>query len=52
MKKIRVDFCTGTGGSKLVAELAAEKLRKSNVIVEINRIIRVETTQSKEVKED
>jgi len=52
MKKIRIDYCTGTGGSKLVAELLAEKLRKSNVTVEVNRIFRAKTTQIEEVNTD
>jgi ferredoxin len=40
MKKIRIDYHTGTGGSKWVAELLAEKLKNSDVNIEINRIIR------------
>jgi len=40
MKKIRIDYHTGTGGSKLVAELLAEKLKNSDVSVKVHRIIR------------
>ena len=40
MKKIRIDYHTGTGGSKWVAELVAEKLKNNDVNVEINRIVR------------
>jgi flavodoxin len=29
MKQIQIDYYTGTGGSKLVAELVAEKLKKN-----------------------
>ncbi|MCL2434607.1 MAG: EFR1 family ferrodoxin [Lentimicrobiaceae bacterium] len=42
MKNIRIDYHTGTGGSKLVAELLAEKLRNNNLNVEVNRIFRAE----------
>jgi len=52
MKKIRIDYCTGTGGSKLVAELVAEKLKKSNITIEVNRIFRAGTTQIEEVNAD
>jgi len=52
MKRIRIDYCTGTGGSKLVAELVAEKLEKSNVTVEVNRIFRAETANIEEVNTD
>ena len=40
MKKIRIDYYTGTGGSKWIAELLAEKLKFNNVNVEVNRIVR------------
>jgi ferredoxin len=40
MKNIRIDYYTGTGCSKLVAELLAKKLKTNNVNVEVNRIIR------------
>ena len=52
MKKIRIDYCTGTGGSKLVAELLAENLKKSNVTVEVNRIFRAETANIEEINTD
>jgi len=40
MKSIRIDYHTGTGGSKLVAELLAEKLKNSDACIEVNRITR------------
>ena len=40
MKKIRIDYYTGTGGAKIVAELLAEQLKNSNLTVEVNRIFR------------
>ena len=40
MKNIRIDYHTGTGGSKLVAELLAERLKNSGLTVGINRIVR------------
>jgi len=40
MKRIRIDYYTGTGGSKLVAESLAKKLKCYNLSVEVNRIIR------------
>jgi ferredoxin len=40
MKSIRIDYYTGTGGSKMVAELLAEKLKNDNCHVEVNRIYR------------
>jgi ferredoxin len=40
MKKIHIDYYTGTGGSKLVAELLAEKLTNNDVSVNVNRIKR------------
>ncbi|MCL2290771.1 MAG: EFR1 family ferrodoxin [Bacteroidetes bacterium] len=40
MKNIRIDYHTGTGGTKLVAELLAEKLKNNNTNVEVNRIFR------------
>jgi flavodoxin len=42
MKNIRIDYYTGTGGSKLAAELLAEKLKMNEVNVKINRIFRAE----------
>jgi len=52
MKKVRIDYFTGTGGSKLVAELLAEKLKKLNLSVVINRIFRAETTNIQELDAD
>ena len=40
MKNIRIDYYTGTGGSKLVAELLADKLKNENRNIEVNRIYR------------
>jgi len=40
MKNIRIDYYTGTGGAKLVAELLAKKLKINDINVEINRIYR------------
>ena len=40
MKNIRIDYLTGTGGSKLVAELLADKLKNDNYNVEVDRIYR------------
>jgi ferredoxin len=40
MKKIRIDYYTGTGGAKLVAEQLAENLTHSAINVEVHRIIR------------
>ena len=40
MKNIRIDYYTGTGGTKLIAGLLAEQLRNNNLNVEINRIYR------------
>jgi len=42
MKNIRIDYHTGTGGSKLVAELLAEELKNNNINVEVNRIFRAQ----------
>ena len=39
-KNIRIDYYTGTGGSKLVAELLADKLKHENQNIEVNRIYR------------
>jgi len=38
--KIRIDYYTGTGGAKLVAELLAEQLKNAHHHVEVNRIYR------------
>jgi ferredoxin len=40
MKNIRIDYYTGTGGSKWIAELLAEKLKDNDVNILINRILR------------
>ena len=40
MKNIRIDYYTGTGGSQLVAELLANKLKNENFSIEVNRIYR------------
>jgi len=40
MKKIRIDYYTGTGGSKYIAESLSKKLKSSDVCVEVNRIFR------------
>lgn len=37
---IRIDYHTGTGGSKLIAKLLAEKLKSGGMNVTVNRIIR------------
>jgi len=52
MKKIRIDYYTGTGGSKLVAELLVEKLKINNVEVEINRIFRAHIDDINELDVD
>jgi len=39
-KNIRIDYYTGTGGSELVAELLADKLKNENCTVEVHRIYR------------
>ena len=40
MEKIRIDYHTGTGCSKLVAELLTEKLKMNNMDVVVHRIVR------------
>jgi len=40
MKNIRIDYYTGTGGSKLVAEMLAKELKTNDIDVEVNRIFR------------
>ena len=39
-KNIRIDYYTGTGGSKLVAELLTDTLKNENCNIEVNRIYR------------
>jgi ferredoxin len=52
MKNIRIDYHTGTGGSKLVAELLAEKLKNNDFQVEINRIFRNKIEENNECNAD
>ena len=52
MKNLRIDYHTGTGGSKLVAELLAEKLKNNNIHVEVNRIFRDQIDGIKEINAD
>jgi len=52
MKNIRIDYYTGTGGSKLVAELLAEKLKINRINVDLNRIFRDKITDIKELNAD
>jgi len=40
MENIRIDYYTGTGCSKLVAVLLADKLKNENLNIEVNRIYR------------
>jgi len=52
MKNIRIDYYSGTGGSKLVAELLADKLKTENNTIEINRICRDNIKKSKKLEID
>ena len=52
MKNIRIDYYTGTGGSKLVAELLAKELKTNNINVEVNRIYRDKIIGIDEIKAD
>jgi ferredoxin len=52
IKNIRIDYYTGTGGSKLVAELLAKQFKNNNIDVEINRIFRDKITDIKELNVD
>ena len=52
MKNIRIDYYTGTGGSKLVADLLADKLKNDNYNVEVNRIYRDNITDVKKLETD
>jgi ferredoxin len=52
MKNIRIDYYTGTGGSEWVARLLAEKLRNSNLTVEVNRIFRDHITEIEKLEAD
>jgi len=50
--KIRIDYYTGTGGSKLVAELLAENLKNNSANVEVNRIFRANINDIDELNAD
>ena len=52
MKNIRIDYHTGTGSAKLVAELLANKLKTNNINVEVNRIIRANINDIQELNVD
>ena len=52
MKNIHIDYYTGTGGSKLVADLLAEKLKNNNFHVEVNCIYRDNITGIKKLETD
>jgi len=52
MKTIRIDYYTGTGGSKLVAELLAKELKAKEINVEINRIYRDKISGIEEINAD
>jgi len=52
MKKIIIDYYTGTGCSELVAGLLSEKLKNNNFDVEINRIYRKNITENKKLDVD
>jgi ferredoxin/flavodoxin len=52
IKNIRIDYHTGTGGSKLVAEKLSKKLKSDNTNVEINRIVRDKITGINELNVD
>ena len=52
MKNIRIDYYTGTGGSKLIADLLADKMKNDNRNVEINRIYRNNITDVKKLETD
>ena len=52
MKNIRIDYYTGTGGSKLIARLLADKLKNDNNNVEVNRIFRDNISEVKQLEND
>jgi ferredoxin len=52
IKNIRIDYHTGTGGSKLVAERLAEKLKNNDVHVEVNKIFRDKIENNNECNAD
>jgi len=52
MQTIRIDYYTGTGGSKLVAKLLADKLKTNNLNVEVNRIYRDNISEVKTLETD
>ncbi|MCL2414259.1 MAG: EFR1 family ferrodoxin [Bacteroidales bacterium] len=47
MKNIRIDYYTGTGGSQLIAERLAEKLKAENNNVVVNRIYRADIKETR-----
>ena len=52
MKQIRINYYTGTGGSQLVAELLAEKLKSKGAAVAVNRIVRDKIIDREELNID
>ncbi|MCL1969701.1 MAG: hypothetical protein FWF65_09185, partial [Bacteroidetes bacterium] len=52
MQNIRIDYYTGTGGSQLVAELLADKLKKENLNVEVHRIYRAHLNEVEKLETD
>ena len=52
MKNIRIDYYTGTGGSKVTAELLSESLQTDSINVELNRIFRADIDGEKELRAD
>jgi len=52
MLTIRIDYYTGTGGCELAAKLLADKLKVSNLNVEVNKIYRDNISEVKTLKAD
>jgi len=52
MKKIRIDYYTGTGCSELIAGLLADQLKNGNLNVEVNRIYRDKIADVKSIETD
>ncbi|MCL2413571.1 MAG: EFR1 family ferrodoxin [Bacteroidales bacterium] len=52
MKNIHIDYHTGTGGSQLIAERLAEKLKTENNNVVVNRIFRADIKDAKTLDVD
>ena len=52
MKNIRIDYYTGTGGSEWIALLLADKLKRENHLVEVNRIFRDNTNGVEKLETD